>query len=85
MYLTDRLDAAIRPARRRGTAPGLGDLVAVGEGHRALSHYQWYAADLRTAERQDEAAISVLPRWSSPGSSVTRRQRAYLAAGRADR
>jgi hypothetical protein len=86
LYLTDRLDAAITARtqalelRRR-----LGDVVAVGDGHRALSLFEWYAADRRAAERQDEAAVSILSDVDEPRAlGYALANRAYLAAGRGD-
>jgi DNA-binding CsgD family transcriptional regulator len=86
LYLTDRLDAAIA-ARTQALdlRRGLGDVVAVGEGHRALSLFTWYAADPWGAARQDEAAISILSDAGEPralGRALA--NRAYLAAGRGD-
>jgi DNA-binding CsgD family transcriptional regulator len=86
LYLTDRLDAAIT-ARTQALELrcGLGDVVAVGDGHRALSLFAWYAADRRAAERQDDAAISILSDAGEPrvlGYALA--NRAYLAAGRGD-
>jgi hypothetical protein len=61
LYLTDRLNHAIAT---RGLAlrlrRDLGEPVAVGAGHRAISYYEWYAADLAGAERHDEAALAIL-------------------------
>jgi DNA-binding CsgD family transcriptional regulator len=86
LYLTDRLDAAIA-ARTQALElrRGLGDVVAVGDGHRALSLFEWYAADRRAAERQDEAAISILSDAGEPRAlGYALANRAYLAAGRGD-
>ena len=85
LYLTDRLDGAIA-ARTQALElrRGLGDVVAVGAGHRALSLFTWYAADRWTAQRQDDAAISVLSEAGEPRRSATLANRAYLAAGRGD-
>jgi DNA-binding CsgD family transcriptional regulator/tetratricopeptide (TPR) repeat protein len=86
LYLTDRLDAAIA-ARTQALElrRGLGDVVAVGDGHRALSLFEWYAADRRAAERQDEAAVSILSAAGEPrvlGYALA--NRAYLAASYGD-
>ena len=86
LYLTDRLDAAIA-ARTQALElrRGLGDVVAVGDGHRALSLFEWYAADRRAAERQDDAAISILSDAGEPRAlGYALANRAYLAAGRGD-
>ena len=86
LYLTDRLDAAIA-ARMQAVElrRELGDVVAVGDGHRALSLFAWYSADCSTAERQDNAAISILSDAGERrafGNALA--NRAYLAAGRGD-
>jgi DNA-binding CsgD family transcriptional regulator len=86
LYLTDRLDAAIA-ARTQALKLRrvLGDVVGVGEGHRALSLFEWYAADRRAAARQDEAAISILSDAGEPRAlGYALANRAYLAAGRGD-
>ena len=46
LYLTDRLNGAIA-ARTQALElrRELGDVVAVGTGHRALSLFEWYAAE----------------------------------------
>ena len=59
----------------------LGDVVAVGDGHRALSLFEWYAADRPAAERQDEAAIAILSDAGEPRAlGYALANRAYLAA-----
>ena len=86
LYLTDRLDAAIA-ARTQALElrRALGDVVAVGEGHRALSLFDWYAADRRVSVQQDEAAISILSDAGEPRAlGYALANRAYLAAGRGD-
>jgi DNA-binding CsgD family transcriptional regulator len=86
LYLTDRLDAAIR-ARTQALQlrHQIGDVVAVGEGHRVLSLFEWYAADLLSAEREDDAAISILSEAGEPRAlGYALANRAYLAAGRGD-
>ncbi|MGI5133030.1 ATP-binding protein [Pseudonocardia sp. CA-107938] len=86
LYLTDRLHDAI-DARTRAVAlrRALGDVVAVGAGHCAISLFEWYAADRFAAERSDAAAISILSEAGDPlalGRALA--NRAYLAAGRGD-
>ena len=86
LYLTDRLDAAIA-ARTRALQlrRELGDVVAVGKGHRALSLFEWYAANRLAAQRQDKAAIVILSEAGDPlalGHALA--NAAYLAAGRGD-
>ena len=67
--------------RRWSCAASSGDVVAVGEGHRALSLFEWYAADRGAAERQDEAAISILSDAGEPRAlGYALANRAYLAA-----
>ncbi len=86
LYLTDRLDGAIA-ARTQALElrRGLGDVVAVGAGHRALSLFTWYAADRWTAQRQDDAAISVLSEAGEPHAfGYALANRAYLAASWGD-
>ena len=86
LYLTDRLDEAIA-ARTQALElrRGLGDVVAVGDGHRALSLFEWYAADRRAAERQDDAAVSILTEAGEARTlGYALANRAYLAAGRGD-
>ena len=86
LYLTDRLDAAIA-ARTQALElrRALGDVVAVGEGHRALSLFAYYAADRRVSVQQDEAAISILSDAGEPRAlGYALANRAYLAAGRGD-
>jgi ATP/maltotriose-dependent transcriptional regulator MalT len=86
LYLTDRLDAAIA-ARTRALElrRALGDVVAVGEGHRALSLFTYYAADRRVSVEQDEAAIAILSDAGEPRAlGYALANRAYLAAGRGD-
>ena len=98
LYLTDRLRDADRGAgagvelRRE-----LGDVVAVGAAHTALSGFAWYAADRALAERHDAAAMEILSsaedaarRWaspwpgtpSSPPSAATPRRRGGRGTGR---
>ena len=38
----------------------MGEVLAVGAGHTAISGFAWYAADRALAERHDRAAISIL-------------------------
>src|SRR4051794_3901701 len=86
LYLTDRLDDAIA-ARGRALElrRELGDVVAVGAGHCALSLYEWYAADRAAAERQDEAAVSILSGAGEPRAlGYALANRAYLAASYGD-
>jgi DNA-binding CsgD family transcriptional regulator/tetratricopeptide (TPR) repeat protein len=61
LYLTDRLQDAIA-ARERALRlrRELGEVVAVGTGHTAISGFAWYAADRALAERHDQAAIEIL-------------------------
>jgi DNA-binding CsgD family transcriptional regulator/tetratricopeptide (TPR) repeat protein len=85
-YLTDRLDEAIS-ARTRALElrRELGDVVAVGTGHRIISLFEWYAANCAAARRQDEAAISILSGAGEPlALGYALANRAYLAAGRGD-
>jgi DNA-binding CsgD family transcriptional regulator len=86
LYLTDRLDAAIATRTQAlELRRGLGDVVAVGDGHRALSLFEWYAADRAAAERQDDAAISILTDAGEPRAlGYALANRALLAAGRGD-
>ena len=82
LYLTDRLNGAIA-ARTQALElrRELGDVVAVGTGHRALSLFEWYAAERRTAEREDDAAISILSGAGEPRAlGFALANRAYLAA-----
>ena len=86
LYLTDRLRGAIA-AREQALdlRRDLGDPVAVGRGHVALSTYAWYAADRAGAERHDRAAIDILAEAADPeayGLALTRH--AFLAAQRGD-
>ena len=86
LYLTDRLDDAIA-ARTQALElrRALGDVVAVGEGHRALSLFAYYAADRRASVQQDEAAIAILSDAGEPRAlGYALANRAYLAAGRGD-
>jgi tetratricopeptide (TPR) repeat protein len=86
LYLTDRLDAAIATRTEAlELRRELGDVVAVGDGHRALSLFEWYAADRAAAERQDDAAISILTDAGEPRAlGYALANRALLAAGRGD-
>ncbi|HWM06821.1 MAG TPA: AAA family ATPase [Actinophytocola sp.] len=61
MYLTDRLRDAIA-ARERALElrRELGEAVAVGAAHTALSGFAWYAGDRALAERHVAAAIEIL-------------------------
>ena len=61
LYLTDRLQDAIA-AREKAVElrSALGEVLAVGAGHTAISGFAWYAADRALAERHDRAAISIL-------------------------
>ena len=61
LYLTDRLRDAIT-ARERALElrRGMGEIVAVGAAHTALSGFAWYAADRGSAVRHAEAAIEIL-------------------------
>jgi DNA-binding CsgD family transcriptional regulator len=86
LYLTDRLADAIT-ARTRALAlrRELGDVVAVGAGHGALSLFEWYAADRPAAVRQDEAAVTLLSDAGDRralGHALA--NRAYLAASYGD-
>jgi len=86
LYLTDRLTDAIA-ARTRALAlrRELGDVVAVGAGHGALSLFEWYSADRPAAVRQDEAAVALLSDAGDPralGHALA--NRAYLAASYGD-
>ena len=82
LYLTDRLRDAIA-ARERALElrRELGEVVAVGAGHTALSGFAWYAADRALAERHVEAAIEILSGADDPralGFALARH--AFLAA-----
>ena len=86
LYLTDRLDDAIAMRRRALALRGeLADMVAVGAGHRTISYFGWYAADMATADQEDAAAIAILD-----GAGDARElgyalaNRSYLAAQRGD-
>jgi DNA-binding CsgD family transcriptional regulator/tetratricopeptide (TPR) repeat protein len=86
LYLTDRLDDAI-DARTKALElrRELGDVVAVGAGHRSISHLAWYAADRAAAEQQDRAAIEILTAAGEPRElGYALANRAYLAAQRGD-
>jgi DNA-binding CsgD family transcriptional regulator/tetratricopeptide (TPR) repeat protein len=61
LYLANRLDDAIAAGERAlMLQEGLGDAVAVGAAHRALSAFFWYAADRQSAERHNQAAMEIL-------------------------
>lgn len=86
LYLTDRLNGAIA-ARTQALElrRELGDVVAVGTGHRALSLFEWYAAERWTAEREDDTAISILSGAGEPRAlGFALANRAYLAACQGD-
>ncbi len=86
LYLTDRLDGAIA-ARTQALELRirLGDMVAVGAGHRTISHFWWYAADRTVAEQQDQAAVEILTAAGEPRElGYALANRAYLAAQRGD-
>jgi DNA-binding CsgD family transcriptional regulator len=86
LYLTDRLHDAIA-ARTRAVElrRELGDAVAVGAGHCAISLFEWYAADRSAADRQDEAAIAILSVAGEPRAlGYALANRAYLAASCGD-
>lgn len=84
LYVSDRLGEAIE-ARTAALElhRELGDGVAVGAGHRALSLLAWYAADRASAEHHDRAAVAILDGAGDPleyGYALA--NRAYLAAQR---
>ena len=99
LYLTDRLADAI--AAREAAVElrrELGDVVAVGAGHTAISRFAWYAADRAAAERHDRAAIAILTGADDrpglgfalaehvlPGGAARRRHRGRGCAGDARR
>ena len=86
LYLTDRLEDAIA-ARTEALElhRAVGDPVAVGAEHTAISYYQWYSADRSAAERHDEAAIAVLTDARAPRElGFAWANRAFLAAQHAD-
>lgn len=86
LYLTDRLAEAIA-ARQRALElrDGLGQLVAVGAAHCAISGYQWYGADRGAAERYDEAALGILADAGEPRAlGFALANHAYLAAQQGD-
>jgi len=85
-YLTDRLDEAIT-ARTRALdlRRELGDVVAVGTGHRILSLFEWYSANRTAAQQQDEAAVAILSDADEPlALGYALANRAYLAACQGD-
>ncbi|HYP46003.1 MAG TPA: AAA family ATPase [Propionibacteriaceae bacterium] len=61
LYLTDRLSDAIT-ARERALRlrQQLGDTVAVGVAHSAMSGFAWYAADRAAAEEHARASLEIL-------------------------
>jgi DNA-binding CsgD family transcriptional regulator/tetratricopeptide (TPR) repeat protein len=86
LYLTDRLPDAIAilseavELRRE-----LGDDVAVGEGHRLISDYAWYAGDGALAKQHDEAARQILGRGTARREwGFALANHAYLAAHRGE-
>ena len=86
LYLTDRLRDAIA-AREQAVElrRELGESVAVGAGHTAISGFAWYAADRAVADRHDRAAIEILSDGDDPrtlGFALARH--AFLAAWRGD-
>ena len=85
-YLTDRLDDAIRTRTRAlELRRELGDVVAVGTGHRILSLFEWYSANRSAAQKQDEAAIAILYEAEEPlALGYALANRAYLAACQGD-
>jgi DNA-binding CsgD family transcriptional regulator/tetratricopeptide (TPR) repeat protein len=86
LYLTDRLDEAIATRTQAlELRRDLGDVVAVGAGHRAISGFAWYAADRHAADRQDEAAIAILDGAGDQGElGYALANRAFLAAQRGE-
>jgi DNA-binding CsgD family transcriptional regulator/tetratricopeptide (TPR) repeat protein len=86
LYLTDRLVDAIE-ARSEALAQRreLADDVAVGTAHRAISGFEWYAADRAAAERHDGAALDILSRTDEPKAlGFALANHAFLAAQRGD-
>jgi DNA-binding CsgD family transcriptional regulator len=85
-YLTDRLDdAIIARTRALELRRELGDVVAVGTGHRILSLFEWYSANRSAAQQQDEAAIAILSEADEPlALGYALANRAYLAASQGD-
>ena len=86
LYLTDRLADAIEVRTQAlDLRRALDDVVAVGAAHRTISYYQWYAADLAAAERQDVASHAIL---DGAGDDRERgyalANRSFLAAQRGD-
>ena len=86
LYLTDRLDGAIAAtAQALQLRRELGDLVAVGAGHRVISHFSWYSADRGLAEQHDRDAVEILGEAGEPRElGYALANRAYLAAQRGD-
>jgi DNA-binding CsgD family transcriptional regulator/tetratricopeptide (TPR) repeat protein len=86
LYLTDRLGDAITARTRALTLRrDLTDDVAVGAAHRAISGFEWYAADRAAAERHDGAAIEILSRADDPRAlGFALANHAFLAAQRGD-
>jgi DNA-binding CsgD family transcriptional regulator len=86
LYLTDRLDDAITARTRAlGLRRELGDVVAVGNGHRVLSLFEWYTTNRLAAQQQDEAAVAILSEAGDPlALGYALANRAYLAACRGD-
>ena len=82
---TGSADAIAARTRALALRRELGDVVAVGAGHGALSLFEWYAADRPAAVRQDEAAVTLLSDAGDPralGHALA--NRAYLAASYGD-
>ena len=86
LYLTDRLDGAIAAhTRALGLRRELGDMVAVGAGHREISRYAWYSADRATAEQHDREAVEILRAAGAHRElGYALANRAHLAAQRGD-
>jgi DNA-binding CsgD family transcriptional regulator len=86
LYLTDRLaDAIATRTQALELRRHLADIVAVGAGHRAISSFEWYAADRAAAERQDAAALAILDGAGDPRElGYALANRAFLAAQRGE-
>ncbi|WP_214403477.1 ATP-binding protein [Pseudonocardia lacus] len=86
LLLSDRLHDAIAVCRRAlHLRRELGDVVAVGAAHLAISQYQWYAADRVAAERHDDAAITILAEAGAPRElGYALANHAFLASQRGD-
>ncbi|HEX8487119.1 MAG TPA: LuxR C-terminal-related transcriptional regulator, partial [Propionibacteriaceae bacterium] len=86
LYLRDRLSDAIA-ARERALRlrQELGDTVAVGAAHSAISGFAWYAADRAAAEAHATASLEILLATDDqPAIGFALAHVAFLAAQRGD-